>query len=192
MRNKLFMNEEFLVNLAEAMLNEGIDEDRIINILSNLVEDEQEERVLPVSESCYNDIISLTEAIIATVTNEGIMDDIKAGMDPEKAKKKWVKQKNAELVDAVRKENNLRRLNKKEFEKSKKGEIPYINLGPGSVYHKMQKAADIANNKIRNNIKLNYRDNKATEGKMVRPSYDEKMNFKGFEKGDKPYKPKKD
>ena len=56
------MNEEFLTNLAEAMLNEGIDENSIINVLSSLVEEQEE--VLPVSEACFNSIISLTEAII--------------------------------------------------------------------------------------------------------------------------------
>lgn len=56
------MNEELLVSLAEAMLNEGINEDSIINVLSNLVEEQEE--VLPVSESCFNSIVSLTEAII--------------------------------------------------------------------------------------------------------------------------------
>ena len=56
------MNEELLVSLAEAMLNEGINEDSVINILSNLVEEQEE--VLPVSESCFNSIVSLTEAII--------------------------------------------------------------------------------------------------------------------------------
>jgi len=56
------MNEEFLINLAEAMLNEGIDEESVISVLSNLVE--EQEQILPVSESCYNDIVNLTEAII--------------------------------------------------------------------------------------------------------------------------------
>ena len=56
------MNEELLVSLAEAMLNEGIDEDSIISVLSNLVEEQEE--VLPVSESCFNSIVGLTEAII--------------------------------------------------------------------------------------------------------------------------------
>lgn len=56
------MNEEFLIDLTKAMLNEGIDEDSIINVLSSLVEEQEE--VLPVSESCFNSIVSLTEAII--------------------------------------------------------------------------------------------------------------------------------
>lgn len=56
------MNEESLIDLAEAMLNEGINEDSIISVLSSLVE--KEEEVLPVSESCFDSIVSLTEAII--------------------------------------------------------------------------------------------------------------------------------
>ena len=79
------MNEELLVSLAEAMLNEGIDEDSVFSVLSNLVEEQEE--VLPVSESCFDSIVDLTEAIIQSV-NEGIMDYIKGGMDPEEAKTK--------------------------------------------------------------------------------------------------------
>ena len=56
------MNEELLVSLAEAMLNEGINEDSIISVLGSLVEEQEE--VLPVSESCFDSIVSLTEAII--------------------------------------------------------------------------------------------------------------------------------
>ena len=60
------MNEELLVSLAEAMLNEGIDEDSVFSVLSNLVEEEEE--VLPVSESCFDSIVGLTEAIINEVS----------------------------------------------------------------------------------------------------------------------------
>ena len=48
------MNEELLISLTEAMLNEGIDEDSIISVLGSLVEEQEE--ALPVSESCFNSI----------------------------------------------------------------------------------------------------------------------------------------
>lgn len=180
------MNEELLVSLAEAMLNEGIDEDSIISVLSNLVKEQEE--MLPVSESCFNSIVSLTEAIIQSVT-EGIMDDIKGGMDPEKAKAKWVKQKNKEFVEASKKENEANRLLRKALKKDA------LSYSP-KAFDNLEKARKIADSKFHTQNRLNYRyKNSATDNKMVMPVY-KKINGEtyqvGFEKGGKPYKPKKD
>ena len=176
------MNEELLVSLAEAMLNEGIDEDRVFSVLSNLVEGQEE--VLPVSESCFNSIVSLTEAIIQSVT-EGIMDDIKGGMDPEKAKAKWVKQKNKEFVEASKKENEANRLLRKAL---KKDTISY-----SKAFDNLEKARKIADSKFNTQNELNHRwKNNATYHKMVMPTYNNDGIRVGFKKGGKPYKPKKD
>ena len=180
------MNEELLVSLAEAMLNEGINEDSIINVLSSLVEEQEE--VLPVSESCFNSIVSLTEAIIQSVT-EGIMDDIKGGMDPEKAKAKWVKQKNKEYIEAAKKEDEAHRLFRKAMRSSDA-------QGLRSAFDNLDKAEKAALSKFHTQNELNHRgDNNATHNKMVVPAY-KKINGDtyqvGFEKGGKPYKPKKD
>ena len=178
------MNEELLVSLAEAMLNEGIDEDSIINILSNLVEEQEE--VLPVSESCFDSIVSLTEAIIQSVT-EGIMDDIKGGMDPEKAKAKWVKQKNKEFIEAVKKEDEANRL----LRKAKKR---LNDEGRTKAYNNLNKAERVTAAKFNTQDELNYRkNNNATFNKMVIPVYNyDGDKIVGFEKGGKPYKPEKD
>ena len=179
------MNEELLVSLAEAMLNEGIDEDSIISVLSNLVEEQEE--LLPVSESCFNSIVSLTEAIIQSVT-EGIMDDIKGGMDPEKAKKKWVKQKNKEYVEAVKKEDEANRLYRKARDQDQQTYWKALdNLG---------KAEKVTSSKFHIQNELNHRwKNNATHNKMVMPVV-KKINGHyrtvGFKKGGKPYEPEKD
>ena len=50
--------------LVEIMLNEGLDEDTIVNVISNLMNEEVEEETPSLSESCFNDIISLVEELI--------------------------------------------------------------------------------------------------------------------------------
>lgn len=52
--------------LVEIMLNEGIDEYTIVNVISNFVneEDESVEYSNSLSESCFNDIIGLVEGLI--------------------------------------------------------------------------------------------------------------------------------
>ena len=177
------MNEELLVSLAEAMLNEGIDEDSVFSVLSNLVEEEEE--VLPVSESCFDSIVSLTEAIIQSVT-KGIMDDIKGGMDPEKAKKKWVKQKNKEFIEAIKKEDEAHRL----LHKARKSSDAQ---GLRSAWDNLDKAEKAASSKFNTQNHLNHRwNNNATYNKMVMPMYNDDGIRVGFKKGGKPYKPKKD
>ena len=165
------------------MLNEGIDENSIISVLSNLVEEQEE--VLPVSESCFNSIVSLTEAIIQSI-NEGIMDDIKGGMDPEKAKKKWVNQKNKEYIEAVKKENEAYRL----LHKAAKS---LDAQGLRSASNNLDKAEKVASSKFNTQNELNHRwKNNATHDKMVMPRYNDDGIRVGFKKGGKPYKPKKD
>lgn len=50
--------------LVEIMLNEGLDEDTIVNVINNLMNEEVEEETHSLSESCFNDIVSLVEELI--------------------------------------------------------------------------------------------------------------------------------
>lgn len=179
------MNEEFLIDLAEAMLNEGIDEDSIISILSSLVEEQEE--VLPISESCFDSIVSLTEVIIKNI-NEGIMDDIKGGMDPQKAKAKWVKQKNKEYIEGSKKEDEANRLLRKAVNQD-----PQVYI---KAFHNLKKIRKIQDSKFNTQNVLGHKqDNSATYNKMVMPAFKEingSIKKVGFEKGGKTYKPKKD
>lgn len=58
--------------LIEIMVNEGLDEDTIVNVISNLMNEEVEEETHSLSESCFNDIIGLVETII----NEKLFDGL--------------------------------------------------------------------------------------------------------------------
>ena len=99
------MNKELLVSLAEAMLNEGIDEDSIISVLSNLVEEQEE--VLPVSESCFDSIVSLTEAIIQSVTEDKVDDYYQGKLDRTKSELATTKAQKRHLNKTVDKKANI-------------------------------------------------------------------------------------
>lgn len=135
----------------------------------------------------YETIILLTEAI---------MDDIKAGMSPEKAKQKWVADKNKGYVDAVQKENALRRLKRKANEKFYNGLVKYKTVK--SLSNKVDKANNEQQAKFKTQLNANY-DTKAGENKMVLPKIgtfgDKEGKTKyfqsGYKKGGKKFTPKK-
>ena len=99
------MNEELLISLTEAMLNEGIDEDSIISVLGSLVEEQEE--VLPVSESCFNSIVSLTEAIIQSVTEDKVDDYYQGKLDKTKSELATTKAQKRHLNKTVDKKANI-------------------------------------------------------------------------------------
>lgn len=99
------MNEELLVVLAEAMLNEGIDENSIISVLGFLVEEQEE--VLPVSESCFGSIVSLTEAIIQSVTEDKVDDYYQGKLDRTKSELATTKAQKRHLNKTVDKKANI-------------------------------------------------------------------------------------
>ena len=133
---------------------------------------------LKVSESCFNEIMDIVEALL----DEGIMDDIKGGMSPEKAKEKWVKDKNKEYVEAGKNKIKANRLYNKAWKKFKDKAIDYDTVNA------LQKNVD----KTREVEHANY-DTKAGENKMVLPviSRNGKNVYQsGYEKGGRKYTPK--
>lgn len=142
---------------------------------------------LNVSEECFDDIIALIE---------GVMDEIKAGKDPEKVKQEFVKTKNKEYVEANKNANQANRVRRKALKKWFEGKIN------GDQYKKVEDQAkqvsNIEKTKFKNQLGLNY-DIEAGKNKTILPNNTVERNAdgsfktayqKGFEKGGKPYKPK--
>ena len=143
---------------------------------------------LNVSEECFDDIISLIE---------NVMDDIKAGKDPEKVKQEFIKTKNKEYVEANQNTNKANRLRRKAMDKWFQGHLTKDQYN--KVESKAEKTGRIERTKFKNQLGLNY-DVEAGKNKAVLPNnivvHDAEGNFKtayqkGLEKGGKPYNPKK-
>ena len=142
---------------------------------------------LKVSESCFNEIMDIVEALL----DEGIMDDIKGGMSPEKAKEKWVKDKNKEYVEANRNTVKAERLYNKAFKKFKDKAVDWDVVS--ALGKDVTKAREIERAKFNTQLNANY-DTKAGKHKMVLPviSRNGKNAYQsGYEKGGKKFTPKK-
>ena len=143
---------------------------------------------LKVSEACFDEILVLIE---------GVMDDIKAGMSPEKAKKKWVDDKNKEYVKSVDDANKARRIARKARKKFEgylyHGKDDNVSMeDTHALEDKFFKASKNKQAKFNTQLKANYHS-KAGKGKMVLPTYsqDGHTHITGFEKGGRKYTPKK-
>lgn len=142
---------------------------------------------LPVSEACFNDIMDMVE---------GVMDDIKAGMSPEKAKEKWVKDKNNEYVKAVEDSKKAKRLADKAEKKyhdyrlhGKEKTVDYNTYK--SLSKRAEEADKIKNTKFNNQLKANF-ETETGKHKMVLPTFSggEYAHQTGYDKGGKKYTPK--
>ena len=132
-----------------------------MNIIENLEN-------LNVSEECFNDIMSLIE---------GIMDNIKAGMDAEDAKKKWAKDKNDELQQAKKESETAARVYKQALKGWKRKSVPSETVD--KLRNKSSKAHSDYLRKYKTNIKANFSNVKGVKGQMDLPphtDYEHKMN----------------
>ena len=161
------MNEELLVSLAEAMLNEGIDEDSIISVLSNLVEE-----VLPVSESCFDSIVDLTEAII----NEVSVGDLARAVENNLPKRK------KQLADAIKatkagwKEYEEQAKKHPEEESALYKKALMTDAAASKLLDKVEHAQDLANLNLPKNSKVNANKLFKAAHKVANDREDKMMN----------------
>ena len=164
------MNEELLVSLAEAMLNEGIDEDSIISVLSNLVEEQEE--LLPVSESCFNSIVDLTEAII----NEASVGDLARAVENNLPKRK------KQLADAIKatkagwKEYEEQAKKHPEEESALYKKAVMTDAAASKLLDKVEHAQDLANLNLPKNSKVNANKLFKVAHKVANDREDKMMN----------------
>ena len=164
------MNEELLVSLAEAMLNEGINEDSIISVLSNLVEEKEE--LLPVSESCFSSIVSLTEAII----NEVSVGDLARAVENNLPKRK---KQTADAIKAAKvawKEYEEQAKKHPEEESALYKKAVMTDAAASKQLDKVEHAQDLANLNLPKNSKVNANKPFKAAHKVVNDRDDKVMN----------------
>ena len=141
-----------------------------------------------VSEACFDEILNMVEELLL---EKGIMGYIKGGMDPQKAKEAWAKDKNNEYVEAEGNFKNATKLRRQAYKKFKKGLVPYATVADANK--REDEARKISKAKFNTQLGANY-DVKSTKGKMVLPQFsntpDGSPYISGFTKGGKKFTPK--
>jgi len=127
--------------LVEIMLNEGIDKNTIISVVQKL--SEADERILPVSESCFNSLCDLLESYIheyinkekrnillnTAVERQKRTDNAPEGPEKEEARKK--ENRNVELINKYfeRHGSNLQKAHKRGYSKNATEKKALLNAG---------------------------------------------------------------